>query len=58
MAKKFINGENLIYALDKFEQDITQKIENITNISMAEPEDIKKMFIDEVEQIEQIQEDK
>ena len=55
MAKKFINGENLIYALDKFEQDITQKIENITNIIMAEPEDIKNMFINN---IEQIQEDK
>lgn len=42
MAKKFINGENLVYAFDLFKQQIKEMINQITDILPAENTDIDK----------------
>lgn len=44
MAKKFINGENLVYALGQFEQQIMDKVEKITDFAQAQNTDIDKIF--------------
>ena len=40
MAKKFINGENLVYAFDLFKQQIKEMIDQITDIIPASYTDI------------------
>ena len=45
MAKKFINGENLVYALKQFEEQILEQIGNIqANVTDATKNDIDAMF--------------
>ena len=45
MAKKFINGENLVYALEQFEQQILEQIGDIqADINPATENDINAMF--------------
>lgn len=44
MIKKYISGENLIYVLSLFEKQITQIIEERTNIVDAVYEDIELIF--------------
>lgn len=47
MAKKFINAENLIYALDLFEKRTTDIIENITDLIQCTKTDISEMVEEE-----------
>ena len=42
MAKKFINGENLVYAFDLFKQQVKEMIDQITDIIPATNSDIDK----------------
>jgi hypothetical protein len=44
MAKKFISGENLIYALNEFEKQMKEMVESVTDIIAATKEDIEKLF--------------
>jgi hypothetical protein len=40
MAKKFINGENLVYSLGLFEQQMKDLVEKITDFAQAQDSDI------------------
>lgn len=44
MAKKFINAENLIYALGVFEKRMTDIIEKITDMAQCTKRDIDDMI--------------
>lgn len=44
MAKKFIDGDNLLYALETFEQKILKMIQSIVNVVSATTEDINELF--------------
>ena len=46
MAKKFVNGENLIYALGQFEQQIMDKVEKIADFAQAQNTDIDDIFFE------------
>lgn len=46
MAKKFINGENLVYALGEFEKKVSDMIESVTDIMMADNQEINDLFTD------------
>ncbi len=52
MAKKFISGENLIYALGKFEQQMQDMVEKITDIAMSSKTDISDMMAEVDKEIE------
>ena len=44
MAKKFVNGENLVYALNLFEEKIKAMFNEIFELSITTAEDIKELF--------------
>lgn len=44
MAKKFIDGDNLLYALEVFEQKILKTVQSIVNVVSATAEDINELF--------------
>ena len=44
MAKKFINGENLVYALGEFEKKVSDMIEAVTDIMPATDSEIRRLF--------------
>lgn len=44
MAKKFIDGDNLLYALEVFEQKILKMVQSIVNVVSATAEDINELF--------------
>jgi hypothetical protein len=44
MAKKYVSGENLVYALNLFERRIKEMINNITHIEQAATEDVERLF--------------
>ena len=44
MAKKFIDGENLLYALEVFEQKILRMVQSIVNIVIATTVEINELF--------------
>lgn len=52
MAKKFVSGENLIYALGKFEQQMQDMVEKITDIAMSSKTDISDMMTEVDKEIE------
>lgn len=44
MAKKFIDGDNLLYALEVFEQKILKMVQSVVNVVSATTEDINELF--------------
>lgn len=44
MVKKYVSGENLVYALNLFEKKIKEMINNITHIEQADDIDVKNLF--------------
>ena len=52
MAKKFINGENLVYALGVFEQQMKDIVEKITDFAQAQNVDIDAAFIKATQELE------
>lgn len=44
MAKKFVNGENLVYALNLFEDKIKEVFNGMFELSTATKNDIKELF--------------
>lgn len=52
MAKKFISGENLIYALGVFEQKMTDVIEKVTDIAQSQNSDILNLMAEVDKEIE------
>lgn len=44
MAKKFVNGENLVYALSLFEEKMKEMFNNIFELSITTAEDVRNLF--------------
>lgn len=44
MAKKYVSGENLVYALEHYEQQMIDAMEKITDIIPATEEEIADLF--------------
>lgn len=57
MAKKFINGENLVYSLGIFEQQMKDMVEKITDFAQAQDVDIDAAFTKAATELEQELED-
>lgn len=55
MAKKFINGENLVYALGVFEQQMKDMVEKITDFAQAQDVDIDAAFTKATQELEDTQ---
>jgi hypothetical protein len=53
MAKKFINGENLVYSLGIFEQQMKDMVEKITDFAQAQDVDIDGAFTKAATELEQ-----
>jgi hypothetical protein len=55
MAKKFINGENLVYAFGVFEQQMKDMVEKITDFVQAQDVDIDGAFTQAAQELEDAQ---
>ena len=44
MVKKYVSGENLVYALNLFEKKIKEMINNITHIEQATNNEVIDLF--------------
>lgn len=58
MAKKFIDGENLLYALEVFEQKIIKTVQSIVNIVIATTDEINDLFKKEAQDDDEVNEEK
>ena len=51
MVKKYVSGENLVYALNLFEKKIKDMINNITHIEQAKDNEVMDLFKSETPEV-------
>ena len=52
MVKKYVSGENLVYALNLFEKKIKEMINSITHIERATNNEVIDLFNLEIPEVE------
>lgn len=57
MAKKYISGENLVYALGVFENQMKDMVEKITDIIIATKSEVNELF-EESQEYDEVNEEK
>ena len=57
MAKKYISGENLVYALGVFENQMKDMVEKITDIIIATKAEVNELFEKNAQDADEVNEE-